>query len=37
MRARDLAEPFPIVSLQTDALIAARTMGDERLPRADRL
>ncbi len=28
MRARELAETFPIVSLTTDALTAARTMGD---------
>ena len=32
MRARDLAEPFPIVSLETNALVAARTMGDEGRP-----
>ncbi len=32
MRARELAEDFPIVSLTTDALTAARTMGDQRLP-----
>lgn len=32
MRARELAEPFPIVSLTTDALTAARTMGDHRHP-----
>lgn len=32
MRARELAEWFPIVSLTTDALTAARTMGDQRHP-----
>nr|MBA3799956.1 CBS domain-containing protein [Geodermatophilaceae bacterium] len=32
MRARELAERFPIVSLSTDALTAARTMGDQRHP-----
>ena len=32
MRAAELVEPFPIVSLQTDVLSAARTMGDHRLP-----
>ena len=32
MRARELAEDFPIVSLTTDALTAARTMGQQRLP-----
>lgn len=32
MRARELAEPFPIVRLSTDALTAARTMGDHRHP-----
>ena len=32
MQARDLAEPFPIVGLDTDALTAARTIGDERHP-----
>lgn len=32
MRARELAETFPIVSLTTDALTAARTMGDQRRP-----
>jgi CBS domain-containing protein len=32
MRARDLAEPFPVVNLETDALEAARLMGDRRLP-----
>ncbi len=32
MRARDLAEDFPIVSLTTDALTAARTMGEQRRP-----
>ena len=31
--ARELAESFPIVSATTDALTAARTMGDERHPR----
>jgi CBS domain-containing protein len=32
MRAGELAEPFPTVSLDTDALTAARAMGDERRP-----
>lgn len=32
MRAAELVEPFPIVSLETDILSAARTMGDHRLP-----
>ncbi len=32
MIAADLAEPFPTVSLNTDALSAARTIGDARLP-----
>lgn len=32
MRARDLAESFPIASLTTDALTAARTMGEQRNP-----
>ncbi len=32
MRARELAGWFPIVSLATDALTAARTMGDQRHP-----
>ena len=32
MRARDLAEPFPVVDLETDALEAARLMADRRLP-----
>lgn len=32
MRARELAEQFPTVSLTTDALTAARTMGSERRP-----
>ncbi|MGN6574675.1 MAG: CBS domain-containing protein [Nocardioides sp.] len=32
MIAADLAEPFPTVSLNTDALTAARTIGDARLP-----
>lgn len=32
MRARDLAEPFPIVSLGADAMVAARTMASERSP-----
>ncbi len=32
MRARELAEQFPIVALTTDALTAARTMGDQRHP-----
>ena len=32
MRARELAEQFPIVSLTTDALTAARTMGEQRHP-----
>lgn len=32
MRARELAEPFPTIGLDTDALSAARTMGDKRHP-----
>ncbi|TWP34592.1 CBS domain-containing protein [Leekyejoonella antrihumi] len=32
MRARDLAQPFPIVDLDTDALQAAATMGRHDLP-----
>ena len=32
MRARDLAEPFPVVDLDTDAMEAARVMGEQRLP-----
>lgn len=32
MRARDLAEEFPVVTLGTDALTAARTMGERRHP-----
>jgi CBS-domain-containing membrane protein len=32
MRAVDLAEPFPTVSLDTDALTAARMIGEARLP-----
>lgn len=32
MRACELAEWFPVVSLTTDALTAARTMGDQRHP-----
>ncbi len=32
MRARELAESFPVVGLTTDALTAARTMGDQRRP-----
>ncbi len=32
MRARELAESFPTVSLTTDALTAARTMGEQRRP-----
>lgn len=32
MRARDLAQPFPIVDLDTDAMQAAQTMADRRLP-----
>jgi len=32
MRARELAEQFPVVSLTTDALTAARVMGDQRHP-----
>jgi CBS domain-containing protein len=32
MRAGDVAEPFPTVGMRTDALVAARTMGDRRLP-----
>ncbi len=32
MRARNLAEPFPVVTLETGALEAARLMADRRLP-----
>ncbi|MBA2574093.1 MAG: CBS domain-containing protein [Nocardioidaceae bacterium] len=32
MRARNLAEPFPTVSLDADAMAAARAMAAERLP-----
>ena len=32
MRARDLAEPFPVVTLDTDAMEAARLLGAKRLP-----
>lgn len=32
MRARDLADPFPTVSLDDDAMAAARTMAAERAP-----
>jgi CBS domain-containing protein len=32
MRAGDLAEPFPTVSLSTQALTAARMIGEARLP-----
>jgi CBS domain-containing protein len=32
MQAVDLAEPFPIVSLDTEALVAARMIGEARLP-----
>ncbi len=32
MRARDLAEPFPTVSLDADAMEAPRTMATERSP-----
>jgi CBS domain-containing protein len=32
MRARDLAAPFPTVSLDDDAMAAARTMAAERAP-----
>ena len=32
MRARDLAVPYPTVSVDTDALEAARTLARERLP-----
>ena len=32
MRARDLAEEFPVVELSTDAVTAARTMGRLRHP-----
>ncbi len=32
MRAGDLAEPFPTVGLSTEALTAARTIGEQRLP-----
>ena len=32
MRARELAEPFPVVTLETEAMEAARLMGERRLP-----
>jgi CBS domain-containing protein len=32
MRARDLAQDFPTVTLETDAMAAARTLSKERLP-----
>lgn len=32
MRAGDLVEPFPTVGLSTDAVTAARTIGERRLP-----
>ncbi len=32
MRARELAEPFPTVSLDADVLTAARMMADQRRP-----
>ena len=32
MRARDLAEPFPLVHLDTDAMEAARLLAGQRLP-----
>ncbi|WP_265446041.1 CBS domain-containing protein [Flexivirga meconopsidis] len=32
MRARELAKPFPTVTLETDALVAAATMGERDLP-----
>jgi len=32
MRAGDLAEPFPVVTLGTEAVTAARTIGDHRVP-----
>lgn len=32
MLARDLARPFPSVTLDSDALVAARTLARERLP-----
>ncbi|GAA4358565.1 CBS domain-containing protein [Angustibacter luteus] len=32
MRARELAEPFPIVSLDDEAMSAARAMAGQRLP-----
>jgi predicted transcriptional regulator len=32
MRARDIAEPFPTVSLDADAMAAVRTMAAERAP-----
>ena len=32
MRARDLAEPFPVVRLDTDASEAARMLSGQRLP-----
>ena len=32
MRARELAQPFPTVGLDTDAMEAARMLGQQRLP-----
>lgn len=32
MRARELAEPFPVIDLDTDAMAAARLMGGAHLP-----
>ena len=32
MRAHEMAEPYPVVSLTTDVLTAAHTMGDVRMP-----
>lgn len=32
MRARDLAEPYPLVTLDTNTLDAARLMAEQRLP-----
>jgi CBS domain-containing protein len=32
MLARELAEPYPVVDLDTDAFAAARLMADQRLP-----
>lgn len=32
MRARELAEPFPVIDLDSDAMAAAHLMGEARLP-----